>query len=100
MSYRCPYCGSIVDKRTYLIADIKHRLVPEWLFNDAIVMYDPKQHAIVISPSNALRHGITNIQVAHNRMGSRTILRFRLDFNTIDKKYMEYIKSEGDTYEV
>jgi len=68
------------------IKKIKNLLTPQWLLDDGVVMYDPKHNALVISPTNALKHGITNIQVAQNRLGSRTILHFRLDWNLIDRK--------------
>ena len=77
--YRCPYCGSKIDKQKYLVASIKHKLSPIWILD--CVMYDKKHNALVVSPKHCLEHGVTVLQVSQDGFGSKTILHFRLDYN-------------------
>ena len=70
---------------------IRDKLSPEWLRD--CVMIDKKHCALVVSPTNLLEHGITNLTVSQNRFCGRTILRFRLDFDIMRIKKGEPITS-------
>jgi hypothetical protein len=61
-----------------MVRKLKEKLSPPWLLE--CVMYDEKHNAIVVSPTRCLQHGVTVLEVAQNRFGSKTILHFRLDF--------------------
>jgi len=69
--------------------ELKKLLKPDWLLE--CVSYDPKRNAIVISPKKCLEHGVTVLEVAQDSFASRTILRFRLDF---DIKFVKEVKED------
>ena len=58
---------------------LRKYLSPEWILE--CVMFDKKHNALVISPKRCLEHGVTSIEVAQDSFASRTILRFRLDYD-------------------
>ena len=74
------------------VEKLKKYLSPDWILE--CVMFDRKRHALVISPTHCLEHGVTNIEIAQGRFSSKTILRFRLDYNLIKVKKNEPIEDK------
>ena len=50
------------------------------------VMFDTKNHSIVVSPKHALEHGATNLRIAQTGFASKTIFNIRLDYELIRVK--------------
>ena len=76
-----------MEKQNRCIAgnkEIRDYLSPEWLRDCVMIDYD--HNAIVVSPIHCLEHGITNLVVTQNRFCSKSILRFRFDFNLVKVK--------------
>ncbi len=61
--------------------EVRDQLSPEWLRE--CVMIDDKNKAIVISPTEALKRGYSNLIVTQNRFGAKTILKLKLDFDLV-----------------
>jgi len=57
----------------------KDDLSPEWIRD--CVMYDKATNALIIAPHYCIKHDVTTLKIAHNKFGSRTIMKLRLDYN-------------------
>jgi hypothetical protein len=73
--------SNIELKSTHGVREIRDTLSPEWLRD--CVMVDDKNKAIVIAPTEALKHGYTNLFVTQNRFGSKDIIKVKLDFDLV-----------------